>query len=152
MASLAADAQVEAIDGPNAVGALEGKSMPILTRLPNGKIGFRMMGKFAKSAAPAPIVKVTLENGATVRVGPEQIFFKEGMVETPASELKAGDPLIPVWHYKEGYAPPDLPNQRPSDGTLLVAAVADDGEGDVFHAPIRETGIFFLTVGPLCKA
>jgi hypothetical protein len=92
VASLAGDAQVEAIDGPNSVGALEGKSMPILTRLPNGKIGFRMMGKFAKSAAPAPIVKVTLENGESVRVGRDQIFFKAGMVETPASELKAGGP------------------------------------------------------------
>ena len=152
MASLAGDAQVEAIDGPNVVGALEGKSMPILTRLPNGKIGFRMMGKFVKSAAPASILKVTLENGATVRVGAEQIFFKEGMVETPAAELKAGDPLIPVWHYKPGYQPPDLPDLRPQDGTLRVVEVAPDGEGDLFHAPIRETGIFFLTVGPLLKA
>ena len=152
MASLAADAQVEAIDGPNAVGALEGKSMPTLTRLPNGKIGFRMMGKFAKSAAPVPLVKVTLENGASVRVGKDQIFFKAGMVETPASELKAGDSLIPVWDYPKGYQPHDLPAARQADGTLRVSAVAPDGEGDVFHAPIRETGIFFLTIGPLCKA
>ena len=152
MASLAGDAQVEAIDGPNVVGALEGKSMPILTRLPNGKIGFRMMGKFLKGAAPAPILKVTLENGESVRVGHDQIFFKEGMVETPAAELKAGDPLIPVWHYKAGYTPPDLPDLRPSDATLRVKEVAADGEAELFHAPIRETGIFFLTVGPLCKA
>jgi hypothetical protein len=46
MTHLAADALIEAIDGPAVVGSLEGKSMPILTRPPNGKLGFRMMGKF----------------------------------------------------------------------------------------------------------
>lgn len=152
MASLTNEARVEAIDGPNLIGPLEGKSMPILTILPNGKIGFRTMGKFVKSAAPVPVVRVTLESGQSVRVGRDQIFFKAGMVETPAAELKAGDALIPTWDYPQGYAPPDLEGRRPADKTLLVKEVADDGEAEVFHAPIRETGIFFLTCGPLLKA
>lgn len=152
MASLTAEAQVEAIDGPNDVGALEGKSMPILTRLPNGKIGFRMMGKFVKAPEPKPIVKLTLENGRAVRVGAEQIFFTKDGREVAAKDLRAGEALVPSWHYPPGYAPPDVPDRRPDDGALLVSAVAEDGVGEVFHAPIRETGIFFLTIGPLCKA
>lgn len=151
MASLTAQAQVEAIDGPNDVGALEGKSMPILTRLPNGKIGFRMMGKFVKAPEPKPVVKVTLENGRSVRVGEEQIFFTKDGREVAAKDLKAGDALVPSWHYPPGYVPPDV-ERRPDDGALLVSAVANDGLDEVFHAPIRETGIFFLTIGPLCKA
>lgn len=152
MASLAADALVEAIDGPAVVGTLEGKSMPILTRLPNGKLGFRMMGKFAKSAAPEALVRVTFENGQSVRVGAAQVFFKKGMIEVRASELRPGDTIEPSWDYRDGYRPPDLPERRQADGTLLVTAVAPDGEAEAFSAPIRETGKFFLTCGALLKA
>jgi len=152
MASLAADALLEAIDGPAVVGTLEGKSMPILTRLPSGKLGFRMMGKFAKAPEARAIVRVSFENGQSVRVGRDQIFFKKGMVEVPAAELRSGDPIEPSWDYRDGYRPPDLPEQRPADGTLLVASVTADGEAEVFSAPIRETGRFFLTCGALLKA
>jgi hypothetical protein len=152
MASLTADALVEAIDGPTPVGTLEGKSMPILTRLPNGALGFRIMGKFAKSAAPEPIFRVTFENGQSVRVGAGQVFFKKGMTEVAVKDLAAGDPLEPSWDYRDGYKPPDLPERRSADGTLRVAAVTPEGEAETFSAPIRETGRFFLTCGALCKA
>lgn len=152
MVSLTGEALVEAIDGPAKVGTLEGKSMPILTRLPNGKLGFRMMGKFAKSAAPVAVLRVTFENGQSVRVGPEQVFFKKGMVEIAAASLVPGDAVEPAWDYRDGYAPPDLSGRRPADGTLRVAAVAPDGDAEVFSAPIRETGRFFLTCGALLKA
>lgn len=152
MASLTGDALLEAIDGPAKVGALEGKSMPILTRLPDGRLGFRIMGKFAKSPGAVAVLRVTFENGQSVRVGPEQVFFKKGMVEAPASALAPGDAVEPAWDYRDGYAPPDLSDRRPADGTLRVAAVAADGEAEVFSAPIRETGRFFLTCGALLKA
>ncbi len=152
MASLASDALVEAIDGPTPVGTLEGKSMPVLTRLPTGRLGFRIMGKFAKSATAVPVVRVGLENGKTVRVGAGQIFFKKGMAEVAASELRPGDALEPSWDYRDGYRPPDLSERRPADGSLLVASVAADGEAETFSAPIRETGRFFLTCGALLKA
>jgi hypothetical protein len=81
MTQLAADALIEAIDGPTVVGSLEGKSMPIFARLPSGKLGFRIMGKFAKSASRAGILRVTLENGQSIRVGGEQTFFRKGLAE-----------------------------------------------------------------------
>lgn len=143
---------LEAIDGPIKVGTLEGKSMPILTRLPSGVLGFRIMGKFAKSSSLAPVVRVTFENGQAVRVGEDQIFFKKGMIEAPASVIQPGDSLEPAWDYREGYAPPDLEGRRPADGTLRVASVVPDGEAETFSAPIRETGRFFLTCGALLKA
>lgn len=152
MASLTAEALIEAIDGPVAVGTLEGKSMPVLTRFPDGRIGFRMMGKFAKAPAPVPVVKVTFENGASVRVGADQVFLKKPMVPVKASELQPGDGVVPSWDYREGYRPPDLEERRPADGTLLVESVAPDGEAEVLSAPIRETGIFFLHCGALLQA
>jgi hypothetical protein len=151
MSSLAAEALIEVIDGPAAAGALEGKSMPALTRLLDGRLGFRMMGKFAKQG-PQPIIKVCFENGESVRVGAEQVFFKKGMTEARAAELRAGDAIEPSWDYRDGYQPPDLPERRPSDGTLLVVSVAPDGEADTFSAPVRETGRFFLSCGALLKA
>ncbi|MBI2963977.1 MAG: hypothetical protein HYY35_09505 [Deltaproteobacteria bacterium] len=152
MSSLTAEALLEAIDGPTPAGTLEGKSMPILTRLPGGALGFRIMGKFARSGAPVRVVRVTLESGQAVRVGEDQIFFKKGMVEAPASAIRPGDALEPAWDYRDGYVPPDLDGRRPADGTLRVAAVAPDGEAETFSAPIRETGRFFLTCGALLKA
>jgi hypothetical protein len=152
MTHLAADARIEAIDGPAVVGSLEGKSMPILTRLPNGKLGFRMMGKFAKSAAPGPVVRITLENGQTIRTGAEQVFFRKGMEEVRAAELAPGDALEPAWDYRMAYRPPDLPDSRPADGTLRVVTVVPDGDAETFSAPIRETGKFFATCGALLKA
>lgn len=152
MSSLTAEALVEAIDGPTAVGTLEGKSLPILTRLPSGVLGFRLMGKFAKSPAPVPVIRVTFENGQAVRIGRDQIFFKKGMFEAPAAVIRPGEALEPAWDYRDGYVPPDLEGRRPADGTLRVASVAADGEAETFSAPIRETGRFFLTCGALLKA
>lgn len=152
MTALTAETLVEAIDGPAQVGALEGKSMPILTRLPDGKLGFRIMGKFAKAPSASPVVRVTFENGQSVRVGVDQVFFKKGMAEAAAGSLRPGDALEPSWDYRDGYQPPDLPEQRPADGTLRVVSVAPDGEAETFSAPIRETGRFFLACGVMLKA
>jgi hypothetical protein len=151
MSHLAADALIEAIDGPTVVGSLEGKSMPILTRLPNGKLGFRIMGKFAKSAGPAGILRVTLENGQSIHVGGEQVFFRKGLEEIRGAELAPGDTLEPSWDFRDTYSPPDLPGRRPADGTIRVVSVAPDGEAETFSAPTRETGKFFATCGVLLK-
>jgi hypothetical protein len=152
MTHLTADALIEAIDGPTVVGSLEGKSMPILTRLPNGKLGFRIMGKFAKSASPAGILCVTLENGQSIRVGGEQVFFRNGLEDVRAAELAPGDGLEPSWDYRDAYRPPDLSARRSADGTIRVVGVVADGEAETFTAPIRETGKFFATCGVLLKA
>ena len=106
--------------------------MPILTRLPNGKLGFRTMGKFAKSAAPGHVVRVTLENRQSIRTGLEQVFFRKGMEEVRAAELGPGDSHEPAWDYRTEYRPPDLQDSRPAGGTLRVVAVVPDGEAETF--------------------
>lgn len=150
--SLAGEALIEAIDGPTPAGSLEGKSMPVLTRLSNGRIGFRIMGRFSRVSGLVPLVRVSFENGRTVRVSRDQVFFRKPMIPVPAADLKADDRIEVCWDYREGYRPPDLPEHRPSDGTLLVQGVAPEGEGEAFSAPVRETGVFFLTCGALLKA
>jgi hypothetical protein len=126
--------------------------MPIVTRLPNGELGFRMMGKFAKSAASGPVVRVTLEKGQSIRTGVEQVFFRKGTEQVRAPELAPGRALEPAWDYRTAHRPPDLPESRPADGTLRVGTVVSDGEAETFSAPIRETGKFFATCGALLKA
>ena len=126
--------------------------MPVLTRFAQGRIGFRMMGKFAKAPAPVPVLKVVFENGMSVRVGADQVFLKQPMTPAKASELQPGDGIVPSWDYRDGYRPPDLPDRRPADGTLRVASVAADGEAEVWSAPVRETGVFFLHCGALLRA
>jgi hypothetical protein len=152
MASLCPDTLLEAIDGPVAVGSLEGKSMPILTRFPDGRIGFRIMGKFVKSPEPKPLVRVVFETGLSVRLGADQVLIGPGGSPIRAGELKPGDRIVWAWDYRPGYRPPDLPQARPSDGTLQVKEVAPEGEGEVYSAPIRETGVFFLHCGALLQA
>jgi hypothetical protein len=95
---------------------------------------------------------VTFENGQSIRVGGEQVFFRKGLEEIRGAELVAGDTLEPSWDYRDAYRPPDLPGRRPADGTIRVVSVVPDGEAETFSAPIRETGKLFATCGVLLKA
>ena len=62
-----------------------------------------MLGDPRVVGASAPVVRVTLANGASFRVGTEQIVFKKGMVECRAADLAPGDALVPAFTYLEGY-------------------------------------------------
>jgi hypothetical protein len=93
---------------------------------------------------------VTLENGQSIRVGGEQVFFRKGLEEIRGAELAPGDTLEPSWDFRDTYSPPDLPG-KPAGGTIRVVSVAPDGEAETFSAPTRETGKFFATCGVLLK-
>ena len=151
MAGLATDALIEGIDGPTAAGSLEGKSLPVLTRFSDGRIGFRIMGKFARTSAPVPIVRIVFENLRSVRVSADQMFFRTPMNPVAAADLKPGEGIEVSWDYREGYRPVDLPERRPSDRSLRVQSVVAEGVEEAFSAPIHETGVFFLTCGALLK-
>ena len=69
MTRLAADAEVESIDGPVAIGGMVGKFVPVLTRLADGQLGFRMMREVREVEATGRILRVVDAGGRAVRVG-----------------------------------------------------------------------------------
>jgi hypothetical protein len=150
---LTGDSLIETVDGPIAVATLVGKSMPVLTRLPNHRIGFRLMTKIACVATGLPVLRVSFDNGLHVTVERTHVFYAHGWVERPVESLTPGEMLDTSFHYPSGY------QFRRDDGTaeisvggVRVHALEDAGSADVFTGIVNETGAYFVTAGVLCKA
>jgi len=149
---LGAGSLIETVDGPLAIASLGGKSMPVLTRLADGRVGFRLMTKIARTGSGVAVLRVSFDNGQSVVVDRGHVFYAPGMVERPAASLAAGDLLDTSFHFPAGYM------FRHTDGTtetsagaVRVAAVEDAGTADVFGGLVNETHCYFLTAGILCK-
>jgi len=150
---LAGDSFIESVEGPVAIATLAGKPMPVLTRLPNGQIGFRLMTKIACTAAGVPVVRVSFDNGQSVVVDHGHVFYAPGMVERAVVSLVAGDVLATSFHFPAGYV------YRREDGTaetsvggVRVVTIEEAGAADVFSGNVNETHCYFVTAGVLCKA
>ena len=145
---LAGDCMIETAEGPVAMADTPGKGFAVLTRLPDGRLGFRQLLKVA-ATGPVPLVRIVLDRGFTVVTACDHTFFRLGMVPVPAAALAPGDLLETAFHYREGYVPPDavVPVPAPAIGVRSVEAA---GEGQVFAGTIRDTHALFLTAGVLC--
>ena len=152
--ALAADTKVETPEGAMAIRTVAGKSIAVFTREPGGRVRFRMMLNVRKNAEQQPVVKVTLENQQSFRVGPEQILFKKGMLECRADALQAGDELESAFHFPAGYQfkHDGTGETRASTAALRIDRIEAAGTADVFTLGVNQTGCFFLTAGVLCKA
>jgi hypothetical protein len=150
---LGADSLVETVDGPVAIGTLVGKSMPVLTRLPGGQVGFRLMTGIACTATGVAVLRVGFDNGHAVIVDPGHVFFLRGMAECRADALTIGALLETSFHFPEGYVLRRMDGTTaPSAGAVRVAAVEPAGTADVFTGAVNETQAYFTTAGVLCKA
>jgi hypothetical protein len=150
---LSGESLIETVDGPLAIASLVGKSMPVLTRLPHHRTGFRLMTKIAVAASGVPVVRVTLDNGQSVTVDRGHVFFAHGMVERPIDSLAVGEMLDTSFHFPAGYEFQRVEGgSEISTGGLRVRAIADAGTADVFTGIVNETGCYFATAGVLCKA
>jgi hypothetical protein len=150
---LSGDSLVETVDGPMAIAKLAGKSMPVLTRLPSGQVGFRLMSEVACSTPGVPVVRVTFDNGQAVVVEPAHVFYRKGMEPCAAKALAPGDLLETSFHFPEGYVLERMDGTtEPSAGAVRVAAIEDAGTADVFTAKVNETAAYFTTAGVLCQA
>jgi len=150
---LSGDGLIETVDGPLAIATLVGKPMPVLTRLLNGQVGFRLMTKIACAASGVAVVRVRFDNGHAVVVDRGHVFYAPGMVERAVTALAAGEILDTSFHFPAGY------EYRRTDGTtetsaggVRVTAVEDAGSADVFTGIVHETHCYFVTAGVLCKA
>jgi hypothetical protein len=148
-----AESLIETVDGPVAIGTLVGKSMPVMTRVADGRIGFRLLTKIAVTASGVTVLRVTFDNGRSVVVDASHVFYGRGGVERPVAALVPGEPLDSFAHYPEGYV------YRRMDGTTVtsvgawcVAEVEPAGTADVLGGVVNETGRYFVSAGVLCKA
>jgi hypothetical protein len=149
---LTADGLIETVDGPIAIATLVGKSMPVLTRLPNGRVGFRLMTKVACTATGVAIVRVTFENGHAITVDTGHVFYAPNKVERPVTELEPGEMLDTSFHFPVGYEYRRAAGSTAiSDGGTHVTAIEPAGNADVFGGIVNETHSYFLTAGVLCK-
>lgn len=150
MPGITEDSLIETVEGPVPIGRLVGKSMPVLTRLPNGQFGFRRM-KVKKTGEQVPVVRITLNNRQAVTAAVDHVFYKKGAKETVlAKDLKMGEKLEPSWVFPEGYVSPYRPDS-PSEGCYKVVNVEPAESADVFNGTVNETYWYYLTCGVLCQ-
>jgi len=152
--ALAADTKVETPEGGLTVRSIAGKAVAVFTREPPGRVRFRMMQNVRKTAEQQPVLKITIENGQSFRVAPQQVLFKKGMIECRADGLQRGDALEPAFHYPPEYrfhADANGGEQR-SDASWRVSGVEPGGTADIYTFAVNKTGSFFLSAGVLCKA
>ncbi len=149
---LAGESLIETVDGPVAIATLVGKSMPVLTRLPSGLVGFRLMTKVACTGQGVAVLRVSFDNGQSVLVSRAHVFYAPGLVECPVTSLAADQVLDTSFHFPAGY---EFRHQdgrvEVSVGGVRVRAVEDGGTADVFGGTIKETHSYFTTAGVLCK-
>lgn len=152
--ALAGDTKVETPEGPAAIRTLAGKPVSVFTREPSGRVRFRRLLDVRRIAAEQPVLRITLETGASFRVAPCQVLYRKGLAECRADALRPGDALEPAFHYPEGYVYRDDHDgqTRVSARALRVTAVEADGVADLFSFGVNQTGCFFVTAGVLCKA
>src|SRR5262249_29364016 len=119
----------------------------VMTRVSGAALGFRQLIK-VETAASVPLVRVVLETGQEAVTARGHRFYRRGMEPVAAAELAPGDLLETVFHYPEGYWPPDA--QSPTRRVRLAGrAVEPAGEGPVLFGTVRDTHSLFLTAGVL---
>ena len=151
--AIAADTKLETPEGPLTMKGLANKPAPVFT-LEADKVRFRMLKEPRLLAEAQPVLRLTLSNGGSARVAPQQVFYRKGMSECRAADLQPGDSLVPLFSYREGYEYRDDKTQSAaiSDAAIQVTSVEAAGTADVYTFDVNVSGCFFLSAGVLCKA
>lgn len=155
---LSADALVETIDGPVEIAKLVGKTIPVLTRMPEGSLGFRMMTQIREIEPDARLLALCNGDGQVVVVGADHVFVAAGGAEVRAADLAAGDRLESGWSYPPGYQIPDAEEYAPEirarswETPIVVRSCEPAGRGPVFGGSVSGTKTYFLTFGARCRA
>jgi hypothetical protein len=151
---LAAETKVETPEGAMVIRTVAGKSIAVFSREPLGRVRFRMMQNVRKVGEQQPVLKLTLQNGQSFRVAPQQVLFKKGLVECRADAVHVGDALEPAFTYPQGYQfRSDTEGvERASDASLHITQIEAAGNADIYSLGVHQTGCFFLSAGVLCKA
>ena len=137
-----------------AIRTVAGKAIAVFTRDAARRMRFRMMHNVRKLLEQQPVLKLTLENGRSVRVAPAQVLFKKGMIACRADAVSPGDELECAFHFPAGYEFADDRAQmrRTSSGCLRVTAIEPAGTADLYALSVHASQCLMLSAGVLCKA
>ncbi len=155
---LAESTLVETIDGPTPIVELLGKVMPVLTRFPDGRLGFRMMSQVRRLEVEEELVDLVVVGGRSVRLGGEHTVYTAEGGQQRVADLRPGANLEPGWTYPAGYSIRDLPEYdtafrgREWSEPVVVQEIRPVGAGPVVGVTVRETASYFLTIGVRCRA
>ncbi len=149
MSQIAHNTKVETPEGPFTIKTVLKSPTAVMTRTDEGKVRFAISKSGAVTDGQA-VLKITLEDGKSFRVGPEQVLLKSGMQEVNAANVKAGDELESVFAFPAGYAyKTDAGDEVESTGTIKVRSVEEDGEADLYEIVVERTGRFAFSAGVL---
>ncbi len=147
MSQIAYNTKLETPEGPFTVKTVLKSPTAVMTRADDGTVRF-VMSKMGEVSEKQAVLALTLENGRSLRVGPEQVLLKKGMVEVAAKDLKAGDRLEAVFTFPDGYTyKSDTGDEIESDGCVGISAIGAGGEADIYSLTIERTGRFAFSAG-----
>ena len=135
-----------------------GKFLPVLTRVGDGSLGFRMMREVRQVEPAGRILRIVNAEGQSVRVGVGHVFVRADGKDVRAGDLVAGDRLEAGWTYPPGYVLPEADEYaapargRSWEPVIVVAAIESSGEEPLFGFTVNETRNYFLTFGARSRA
>jgi hypothetical protein len=151
--AVASDTKLETPEGPLTVKTVGASPTSVMTRTDDGQVRFAMTTEVVKVAEAQPVVRIALENGRALRVGPAQLLLKAGLEEVRASALRPGDELLNAFAFPAGYEyRTDDGQSRTSNGTVTVVGVEPAGEADLFSLKVARTGRFVFSAGVVGRA
>jgi hypothetical protein len=151
--AVAADTKLETPEGPLTIKTVGASPTSVMTRTDDGAVRFAMSTDVRKLADAQPVLRIALENGRALRVGPQQILLKADQEEARAADLRPGDALLNAFAFPPGYEyRADDGQTRTSNGTVTVTAVEPGGEADLYTLKVARTGRFVFSSGVIGKA
>jgi hypothetical protein len=151
--AIAADTKLETPEGPITAKTVLKSPTAVMTRTDERVLHFAMTSGARLVGESLPVLRITLDSGLSLRVGPEQVLFALGMREVAAADLRPGDRLECVFSFPPGYAyKTDGGEERVSDGAVAVVAVEPAGAAEVRGLRVERTGRFVFSAGVLGKA
>lgn len=151
--AVAVNTKLETPEGPLTMRTVAKTPCSVMTRTDDGRIRFHMTREARVLAESLPTLRITLENDLSLRVGEDQVLFKEGMEEVRAAEIRPGDQLVSAFAFPPGYVyRTDGGEERTSKGTVEVRSVEPAEASDVYSFRVNRTGRFVFSAGVLGKA
>ncbi len=149
MSQVASNTKLETPEGPVTAKTVLKSPTAVMTRTDEGTVRFAMTtpGEVTEKVA---VLAVTLDNGRSFRVGPEQMLLKKGMTPVAAKDLRAGDRLESPFAFPAGYVyQTDAGDAVESDGCIGVRSIEAAGVSDVHALTVERTGRFAFSAGAL---
>ncbi|MEO8605822.1 MAG: hypothetical protein ABI629_24850 [bacterium] len=151
--AVAADTKLETPEGPLTVKGVGGSPTAVMTRTDDGVIRFSMSSGVEKIGDAQPVLRLTLDNGRTLRLGAAQVLLGRDDAELRAGDLVVGDALQNAFAFKVGYEyRTDAGEMRISDGCVVVSRVEPAGDADLYRLTVKRTGRFVFSCGLIGRA